>query len=76
MKKQKTTVQFVLCVRNDGCDDLDARKLYQVIPDPDAEAEDYVRIIDESGEDYLYPKHCFVPLELPADVVKAIEATA
>jgi len=76
MKRQKRTVHFVLCVENQGCDDLDKRKVYQVIPDPDAEVEGYIRIIDESGEDYLYPKHYFVPLELPADVVKAIEATA
>ena len=76
MKKQKTAVHFVLCIRNDGCEDLDPRKVYQVVPDPDAETEGYVRIIDESGEDYLYPTHYFVPIELPTDAVKALAATA
>ena len=76
MKKQKTTVHFVLCIRNDGCDDLDSRKIYQVIPDPDAEAEGYIRIIDESGEDYLYPSHFFVAIELPTKAAKALAVPA
>mgnify|MGYP001583163316 CR=1 FL=1 len=76
MKKQKATVHFVLCIRNNGCDDLDTRKVYQVIPDPHAEADGYLRIIDESGEDYLYPTQYFVPIELPTDAVKALAATA
>ena len=76
MKKQKTTVHFVLCIRNDGCDDLDSRKIYQVIPDPDAEAEGYIRIIDESGEDYLYPSRFFVAIELPTKAAKALAVPA
>ena len=76
MKKQKTTIHFVLCIRNGGCDDLDSRKVYQVVPDPDAEAQGYVRIIDESGEDYLYPTQYFVPIELPTDAVKALAVPA
>ena len=71
MKKPKKAVQFVLCIRKDGCDDLDVRKVYQVIPDADAEKEEYVRIIDESGEDYLYPARYFLAIELPTDAVKA-----
>jgi len=72
MKKTKTAVQFVLCIRNEGCDDLDVRKVYQAIPDADAEKEEYVRIIDESGEDYLYPGRYFIAIELPRDAVKAL----
>ena len=53
MKKQKAVIRFVLCIRNEGCDDLELRKVYQVIADPDASEEGYIRIIDESGEDYL-----------------------
>ena len=56
MKKQKAVIRFVLCIRNDGYDDLELRKVYQVITDPDAAEEGYIRIIDESGEDYLYPR--------------------
>ncbi len=72
MKKQKAVIRFVLCIRNDGCDDLELRKVYQVITDPDAAEGGYIRIIDESGEDYLYPADYFVPVELPTDTAKAL----
>jgi len=52
--------KFVLCIRNDGCDDLEPRKVYQVLEDPSAREEGYLRVVDESGEDYLYPRHQFV----------------
>jgi hypothetical protein len=45
--------------------------VYQVIPDVDAEKEEYLRIIDESGEDYLYPAQYFLAIELPSEAVKA-----
>ena len=47
--------RFLLCVRNTGCEDLELRKLYERLPDRAATREGYVRVIDESGEDYLYP---------------------
>lgn len=72
MKKHKAVTRFALCIRNDGCDDLELRKVYQVIPDPDAAKEGYIRIIDESGEDYLYPIDYFVPIELPTNAAKAL----
>lgn len=72
MKKQKAVIRFVLCIRNDGCDDLEPRKVYQVITDPDTAEEGYIRIIDESGEDYLYPAGYFVPVELPTDAAKVL----
>ena len=56
--------RFVLCVRNDECDDLELRKLYQVLPDKKALEDGYLRIVDESGEDYLYPKSYFVTVSL------------
>ena len=74
MKRQKATIHFVLCIRNDGCDDLEPRKVYQVMEDPDAAAEGYVRIVDESGEDYLYPTNYFVPIEVPTDAAKVLAA--
>ncbi len=58
---------FVLCVNNKDCDDLMVRKVYQVVPDPKAGPEGYIRIIDESGEDYLYPAAYFVPVTLPRE---------
>ncbi len=76
MKRRKVQPKFVLCVRNVGCDDLGLRKVYQVIPDPSAAIEGYVRVIDESGEDYLYPSENFVPIEIPASIAKALAVPA
>ena len=72
MKKQKAAPRFVLCIRNEGCDDLELRKVYQVVADPDAAKEGYVRIIDESGEDYLYPEDYFVPIDVPTVAAKIL----
>ena len=58
--------RFLLCVENQGYEaSLELRKLYENIPDREAERHDQVRIIDESGEDYLYPSHFFAPVKLP-----------
>ncbi|MBI2322918.1 MAG: hypothetical protein HYU88_12720 [Chloroflexi bacterium] len=76
MKKQKAAIRFVLCIRNDGCDDLEPRKVYQVVTDPDAAQEGYIRVIDESGEDYLYPAAYFVPIELPTEAAEALAVRA
>ncbi len=65
---------FVLCIRNDGCEDLEPRKVYQVLPDEAAAQEGHLRIVDESGEDYLYPADYFVPVELPEAAVKVLAA--
>ena len=51
--KQK---KFVLCVKNNQCEDLEPRKVYQVLPDSKAAKDGYLRIVDESGKDYLYPE--------------------
>jgi len=60
---------FAICVQNDGYEGtLELRKLYEVIDDSSAEKRNYIRIVDESGEDYLYPKVWFVPVELPRTV--------
>jgi hypothetical protein len=56
--------KFVLCVRNEHCDDLELRKVYRVLPDKKAALEGYLRIVDESGEDYLYPESYFVSVRL------------
>jgi hypothetical protein len=65
--------QFVVCVRNSGYKaSLELRKLYQVIPDDGAAARHYVRIVDESGEDYLYPDTYFMALDLTTPVKKAL----
>ena len=76
MKKQKETIRFVLCIRNEGREDLDPRKVYQVVTDGRAAQEGYVRIIDESGEDYLYPDDYFVPIDVPTAAKKILAAPA
>ena len=70
--KQK---QFVLCVRNDDAEDLEPRKIYEVLPDRKASQDGYLRVIDESGEDYLYPESYFVAIKLPAAVQEAMLVT-
>ncbi len=58
---------FLLCVANKGYEaSLEIRKLYERIPDAQAESHDQVRIIDESGEDYLFPSRFFAPVRLPS----------
>jgi hypothetical protein len=76
MRVQKPTSSFALCVRDDGSEDLEQRKLYQVLPDRAAAREGYVRIVDESGEDYLYPSELFVPLRLPSSIARRLMASS
>lgn len=60
---------FAICVRNDGYEGaLELRKLYEILDDPSAASRNYVRVVDESGEDYLYPNSWFVSVELPEAV--------
>lgn len=72
MRVQKSTSSFALCVRDDGSEDLEQRKLYQVLPDRAGAREGYLRIVDESGEDYLYPSELFVALRLPAAIARRL----
>ena len=74
----KRGVEFVICVGNRGyAASLELRKIYQVIPDKAAAALHQIRVIDESGEDYLYPEDFFVPVQLPQAAERAVRrATA
>jgi len=60
--------QFVLCVKNAGCKDLEISKIYEVLPDENAAKDEYIRIVDESGEDYLYPSNYFYPVEIARNI--------
>lgn len=65
--------RFLICISNKGyAASLDRRKVYQEIPDPDAASQNLVRVIDDSGEDYLYPRTMFLPVELSSEVRAAI----
>ena len=63
MRVQQSSQSFALCVEDGGMEDLEARKLYQILPDREAAREGYIRVVDESGEDYLYPEEYFVPIK-------------
>jgi hypothetical protein len=65
--------QFAVCLSNAGYKaSLEVRKLYAILEDTGAEADDLVRVIDESGEDYLYPARLFQKLELPAELQRKL----
>ncbi|MDY0354865.1 MAG: hypothetical protein RBR19_03225 [Sedimentisphaerales bacterium] len=68
--------QFALCVENKDTDDLEKRKVYVVVPDEEAAKEGYLRVIDESGQDYLYPASYFIVMDLPAEAQKALRAAS
>lgn len=68
--------QYAVCVRNDGCEDLEIRKLYRILPDKRAARDGYVRVVDESGEDYLYPEAYLVSIKLPRRAQRQVAASA
>jgi hypothetical protein len=69
--------QFVVCVRNDGYSaSLEKRKIYVALRDPAAEKHGQLRVIDESGDDYIYPKMFFRSIALPQSLKKAVLAAA
>lgn len=64
--------RFALCIENKDSEDLEKRKIYVVVPDEEAAKERYLRVVDESGEDYLYPASYFILVELPAEAREAL----
>ena len=72
MKKDNAKPKFVVCIKNEDYPaSLELLKIYQVLADNHASEHHYIRVIDESGEDYLYPAEYFVPIEVPKAVEKA-----
>jgi hypothetical protein len=72
---KKQPIRFLVCLRNDGYPEaLELRKLYRAIPDATAARVDMVRVVDESGEDYLYPKDFFAPVRLTPPARRALAA--
>ena len=72
MKHQKK--QFAICIRNEGAEDIEIRKVYQILPATRAVKDKHLRVIDDSGEDYLYPADYFILLTLPREVERALSA--
>ncbi len=69
----KSQERYALCINNKECDDLEVRKIYNILDDKKAEKDGYLRVIDESGEDYLYPESYFIFIELPLIAQEALE---
>ena len=65
--------EFALCIENTDCADLTKRKVYQVLPDATGAKEGYLRVIDDSGEDHLYPESYFVFVKLPPKAHDALK---
>jgi hypothetical protein len=74
-KKKKQEAQFAVCINNEGYEvSLEIGKLYRVISDEEAAKHGYIRVIDESGEDYGYSAKRFFPIEVPIALEKALVA--
>jgi hypothetical protein len=70
---KKATLKFVVCINNDDyLASLELHKIYRVLPDEDAARDGDLRVIDESGEDYLYSAERFVPIVVPEAVQKSL----
>ncbi|MEM6449359.1 MAG: hypothetical protein AAF703_03495 [Cyanobacteria bacterium P01_D01_bin.105] len=71
---EQSQPSFAICIANEGCDDLQILKVYQLLPDKQAAEENYVRVVDDSGEDYLYPANRFVKTQFFEAVRKQLQA--
>lgn len=73
--KQRIHERFMICVNNDDyLASLELWKVYRTLTDADAERHHLVRVVDESGEDYVYPDTYFAPIKLPRPVKKAMRS--
>jgi hypothetical protein len=77
MNTENVQPQFAVCINNEGYPaSLELRKIYRVLPDEKAVKHCLMRVVDESGEDYLYPEKFFVPIQLPQAAEEAFLYTA
>ena len=68
-RRRRSASEFAVCINNSGYPaSLELHKIYRILPDEDAAKDGALRVVDESGEDYLYPAEWFVPIELPQKV--------
>ena len=72
-KKEDKRIQFAVCINNEGYPaSLEVGKLYRIIVDDQADLHGYIRVVDESGEDYAYTKDRFFPIEIPEALEKTL----
>ena len=67
---------LVVCIQAEGADDLQVLKVYRRLPDAAAESKGFLRVIDDSGEDYLYPESAFLTLAVPPSLERRLESLA
>jgi hypothetical protein len=73
MSQKKPALKFAVCINNDDYEaSLELHKIYRVLPDDNAATDGDIRVIDESGEDYLYPADWFVFIELPRALERSL----
>jgi hypothetical protein len=75
-KRRNSALKFAVCIQSDDPDLLTPRKIYQVLPDPSAAKSRHVRVVDNEGEDYLYPAEYFMFLDLPQEIERALSEAA
>ena len=76
MEAESTEARFAVCISNTGYpDDLNVRTIYQVLPDESAARSNYFRVVDETGENYLYSADHFVLIDVPQEAQKALMQT-
>ncbi len=74
MAQRNHRARYVVCVSNRGYRaSLLIRRIYRSLPDPEAAHRDLIRVIDDSGEDYLYPTTMFVAIDIPQEVARAFK---
>ena len=71
--KNLSHTRFAICLKNKGSEDLVVRKVYPVLPDEHAEKQRLLRVVDESGEDYLYPAGYFFMIDVPQKVERTLK---
>jgi hypothetical protein len=77
LKSKHPKSRLVVCIKNRSfAASLELRKIYRAVPDVKAERHRLIRVIDESGEDYLFPDSCFVGIELPRSIARIIAAAS
>ena len=74
MATARKHIQFALCIENTDAEDLEKGKVYQILANPKDKRSGFMRVIDDSDEDYLYPESYFAPLDLPSEVKQALLA--
>jgi hypothetical protein len=75
-RREKPAPKFAVCIQSDDADLLTPRMIYKVLPDDIAAKSNYIRVIDNEGEDYLYPSQYFMFLNLPAEIERALSRAA